>query len=142
MSGAHNSFKPKPLRGSVIQELARNMKTYCAATVFSVKSLKESLKFYTDILGFTEDFRFEEYAGVKHEEVFIHLSQNYPHWRPPGSGAIYIYCDDVDDFYAQIKAKGCETQNEPQDRPYEMRDFTAFDVDGNQITFGHETSQS
>jgi len=114
------------------------MKTHCAATVFSVKSVEASLRFYTDILGFSEDFRFGDYAGIKHGDVFIHITQDHPHLRPPGSGAIYIFCDEVDDFYSKIKAKGCETRTEPQDWPYGMRDVMVFDIDGNQLTFGHE----
>lgn len=115
------------------------MKTHCAATVFSVKDLDASLKFYTEILGFTEDFRFGEYAGLKHGDVLVHLSQNHPDMRPPGSGAIYIFCDEVDDYYQSILSKGVKTRTQLADWPYGMRDFTAYDIDGNQLSFGTET---
>lgn len=118
------------------------MKPNSSATVFGVKNVDAALKFYTEILGFTEDFRFGEYAGIKYGEVFIHLSQNHADMKPPGSGAIYIFCDEVDAFYAEIKAKGCDTRTEPQDWPYGMRDFIVIDIDGNQVSFGCESKNS
>ena len=118
------------------------MKTQCAATVFSVKDVAQAIKFYVDILGFSVDFRFGEYAGVKHGEVLIHLSQNHPNMRPPGSGAVYIFCDEVDDFYRDITSKGVKTTAAPKDYPYGMRDFLAYDLDGNQVSFGTETKKT
>lgn len=115
------------------------MKTHSAATVFAVKNVEESLRFYVDVLGFSEDFRFGEYAGVKHGDVFIHLSQSPPSERLPGSGAIYIFCDEVDDFHRETKEKGARIAYEPKDWPYGMRDFAAYDLDGNQVSFGTES---
>jgi len=117
------------------------MKTHCAATVFSVKDLDKALKFYIDVFGFTEKFRFGEYAGVSHGEVLIHLSQKHPKLRPPGSGAVYIFCDEVDDFYRDITAKGVKSTAPPRDYPYGMRDFLAYDLDGNQVSFGAATKR-
>ena len=118
------------------------MKTQCAATVFSVKNLDQALEFYTGMLGFTEDFRFGEYAGVKHGEVLIHLSQKHPEMRPPGSGSVYIFCDEVDIFYREITTKGVKTTSAPRDYPYGMRDFLSYDPDGNQVSFGTETKKN
>ena len=118
------------------------MKTQCAATVFSVTNLDASLRFYVDVFGFTEDFRFGEYAGINHGNVLIHLCQNHPDMRPPGSGAVYVFCDEVDDFYREITAQGVKTTGEPKDYPYGMRDFLAYDLDGNQVSFGTEAKAS
>lgn len=115
------------------------MKTQSAATVFAVRDIEKALAFYADVLGFVEDFRFGEYAGVRHGDVFIHLSQSPPSERLPGAGAIYIFCDEVDDFYREIKGKGAKIDREPKDWPYGMRDFTTYDLDGNQVSFGTES---
>lgn len=112
------------------------MNVHHAATVFSVRDIAAALAFYTDLLGFTEDFRFGEYAGITHGGACIHLSRNPPGTRPVGAGSVYVFCDEVDECYRSIAAKGVRTLTEPRDWPYGMRDFTAFDPDGNQITFG------
>ena len=118
------------------------MKTHCAATVFPVKDLEESLKYYKEVLGFEEDFRFGEYAGIKKGSVLIHLS-NYsnPNMKEPGSGIIYIFCDEVDEYYKEIKEKGAKVKDKPKDYPYGMRDFITYDPDGNQVTFGAESEK-
>jgi len=116
------------------------MKTQCAATTFMVSDIDKSLAFYKDVLGFTEDFRFGNYAGINHGDVLVHLSQNgNPNSKPAGSGVMYIFCDEVDDFYHEITAKGAKTQRPPQDYEYGMRDFIVEDPDGNLIGFGTQT---
>ena len=116
------------------------MRATGAATVLHVKSLGESLKFYTDVLGFDEEFRYGDYAGVRSGEALIHLSAHSTNTKPAGSGHVYIFCDDVDSYYAEITAKGAQAKSEPRDYPYGMRDFEVVDVDGNFLAFGSESS--
>ncbi len=118
------------------------MNTQCAATVFSVKDLEESLKYYREVLGFEEEFRYGDYAGVNKGSVQIHLSHyGNPNMKSPGSGSIYIFCDEVDEYCKEIKSKGSKVQAEPKDSPYGMRDFISYDPDENQLCFGEETKK-
>ena len=115
------------------------MQTHGSATTFHVANVDESLKYYTEVLGFSERFRFGDYAGVAHGEVQIHLSgPASTNKRSVGQGSIYIFCDDCDAYYAEIIARGATTQAPPQDYPYGMRDFVLEDPDGNLVAFGHE----
>ncbi|MDB6094235.1 MAG: bleomycin resistance family protein [Verrucomicrobia bacterium] len=50
-----------------------------AASVFQVASVDAALRSYTDVLGFAEDFRFGNYAGVKLDEALIHLCGHREH---------------------------------------------------------------
>jgi predicted enzyme related to lactoylglutathione lyase len=114
------------------------MKTTTAIPVFQVSDVEASLKHYTDIFGFSEDFQFGDYAGIKLGDVRLHLSGYSVHKRPVGGGTAYILCDEVDDYCAKIKKNGAVVKSDPKDYPYGMRDFMAVDPDGNHLAFGCE----
>lgn len=115
------------------------MKTKGSATTFHVSELEASMRFYIEVLGFTERFRFGNYCGVEHGEVRIHLSgPGVPNKRQIGQGSIYIFCDEVDDFHRLITSRGAVSQAPPKDYEYGMRDFVVEDPDKNLIAFGHE----
>jgi uncharacterized glyoxalase superfamily protein PhnB len=110
------------------------------ASVFRVSNLDRALAHYRDVFGFAEEFRFGDYAGISRGELHLHLTGSSVHNRPVGGGAIYVFCDEVDAWYADLKRKGADVKAEPKDYPYGMRDFAAMDPDGNLLSFGCESS--
>lgn len=104
--------------------------------MFQVADLESALGHYVGILGFTEDFRHGNYAGVRLGEVCLHLSGHSVHERPVGGGTAYLFCDEVDAYHAEIKARGARIKTEPRDWDYGMRDFMVVDLDGNHLAFG------
>ena len=97
------------------------MKPDCAATIFHVSDVESAILYYTNVLGFTVDFRYNDFAGLEYGSVLIYLSgpaQGVK--RIAGKGAIYIFCDEVDEYYREITAKGAKTQNPPKDYEYGM----------------------
>jgi hypothetical protein len=74
------------------------MKATSAVPIFQVSNVDASLKHYTSVFGFVEDFRFDNYAGVKLGDVRLHLSGHSIHERPIGGGTAYILCDEVDNY--------------------------------------------
>jgi uncharacterized glyoxalase superfamily protein PhnB len=62
--------------------------------------------------------------------------QGNPNKGEPGSGSIYIFCDEVDGYFAEITSRGARVEGEPRDYEYGMRDFVTRDPDGNQLSFG------
>jgi catechol 2,3-dioxygenase-like lactoylglutathione lyase family enzyme len=103
-----------------------------------VKDIDESLAFYTDVLGFEpgdditmgEDFRWCTVFHPKQPELHLHLTTPS---RPlsddliaamrraqdegglPGVG---VHVDDCRATYEELKAKGVEFLQEPEERPY------------------------
>lgn len=113
------------------------MKITGAAVVMPVRDVEAALAFYTGVLGFLKEFQFGRYAGVERDGALIHLSAHgNPNTGTPGSGCVYLFCDEVDDYFREITAKGARVDGEPKDYPYGMRDFVAQDVDGNRVSFG------
>ena len=107
-----------------------------AATVLRVSDLPAALAHYVSVFGFEEDFRFGDYAGLKMGAIALHLTGSNLAPKPIGSGVVYIFCDEVDDYCATLKARGALIQSPPQDQPYGMREFTVADPDGNHLVFG------
>ena len=114
------------------------MTPHASATGFQVADLDRALRYYTEVLDFTEDFRHGLYAGVKFGPVLIHLNGNETHLKPVGGSALYIFCDEVDTYFASIQAKGAIVKFAPMDEPYGLRDFMIADPDGNHVNFGCE----
>jgi predicted enzyme related to lactoylglutathione lyase len=119
------------------------MQVHGSATTFHVADLTRALTFYTEVLGFTERFRFGDYAGVEYQTVQIHLSgPGSSNKRQVGQGGIYIFCDGVDEYYEQVAARGAAIQAPPQDYEYGLRDFVVEDPDANLVTFGQPSSST
>ncbi|MEP7323414.1 MAG: VOC family protein [Saprospiraceae bacterium] len=113
------------------------MKPECVATIFHVANVEASINYYTTVLGFKQEFRYHDLAGMEYGNVLIYLSgPGQDVKRMIGQGSVYIFCDEVDLYYADISTKGALIDVPMDDRPYDMRDFAIKDPDGNIITFG------
>jgi len=113
------------------------LKTRHVAPVFQVADLEASIRHYTEILGFSADFRFDDYAGVQLGDVCLHLCGHSIHPRPVGGGTVYIFCaEPVDAYYAELVSRGATLIAPPKNYAYGMRDSIAVDLDGNHLAFG------
>ncbi len=112
------------------------MKITGAATVFQVSNLEASLDYYRGVLGFEKDFLFGTYAGIHFGELCLHLCAHTFWNRPCGGGAVSVFADEVDQYCADIEARGAKIEGRPANREYGMRDFVVSDPDGNLLTFG------
>jgi uncharacterized glyoxalase superfamily protein PhnB len=112
------------------------MKPECSATIFHVSNVEPSINYYTNMLGFLVDFRYNDLAGLEYGSVLIYLSgPQQDTKRTIGQGGIYIFCDEVDQYFKNVSAKGALIEI-LADRVYGMRDFGVKDPDGNFPTFG------
>jgi len=112
------------------------MKPISVIPVFHVKDVEASVRFYIEVLGFVQSFRYGTYVGLKIGKCEIHICPPGDSGPRTGGGNAYIICEEVDDYFAQIKAAGAKPRSEPADRMYGMRDFVIFDPDDNQLSFG------
>ena len=115
------------------------MKALSQATVFYVSDLMLSLDFYTRKLGFGEDFIYGDpayYAGIKLDEVSIHLSK--PNCCPEkiGKGSVYVFCNRVDEYFEKVKSEVVELKKELETHSHGMKEFCVVDPDGNFVSYG------
>jgi len=110
-----------------------------AMPVLKVADIDKAVAYYTDVLGFHEEFKAADpgkpanYAGVGRGMVNFHLSTGKTAIE---GGSVYILAKDVDKLHEQFKSKGANIIEPPGDRPYQMRDFMLKDPDGHILSFG------
>ena len=71
------------------------MKALTLAVVVHASNLNKAITYYTNILGFTLDFTFGDYAGVAYDEVCIQLCgpTNDGKKNPIGNAHFCIGCN-------------------------------------------------
>lgn len=96
-----------------------------------------SLTYYTDVLGFADQWHWEEpptFGGVVKDGVeifFCHEDQGHPGtW-------LAVIVDEVDTYYEQLKGRGADIITPPVRREWNMREMLVKDPDGHLIRFGH-----
>lgn len=106
-----------------------------------VKSVPESMAFYTHVLGFeTVSYQPDNYSVFRKGAIQIALQDQAqlpddhplkPHNRPVGLGVELVFeVDDVDKTYAQVQREGWQVEATLAQRPWGLRDFRLFDPDG------------
>ena len=104
-----------------------------------VNDLAAAVRFYRDMLGFTVEFEYDDYVILEIGHSQIHLATP-AHGKPAGGGTVYVYCEEIDEYFGKIRARGAKPAYEPCPQFYMMRDFMIKDPDGNQLTFGRALS--
>ena len=102
-----------------------------------VPDVLAAARYYADQLGFTQGFMWGEppaMAGMNLDQVQIFLQRGTP---APEGCALYFMVGDADELYAFHRANGVEVLVPPDDREYELRDYTVRDPYGYRLTFGH-----
>ncbi|MFT3866863.1 MAG: VOC family protein [Nibricoccus sp.] len=118
------------------------MKSFRIVPVFYVANVDVAVRYYVERLGFNLSFKYGTYAGLVMGACELHVTDPGEPRQIVGAGTAYLLCDEVDAYYEKIKAAGATLKCEPADRTYGMRDFAAFDLDGNQISFGCEMDET
>lgn len=114
----------------------------------TVNDLDKSLAWYTDVVGFAIDERWEQdgkLMGVSLLAGDVTFMIGQDDWkkgrdRKKGEG-FRLYCttnQDVDKLAAKIVAKGGTLDQEPKDQPWGTREFALVDPDGFKITIAKE----
>ncbi len=104
------------------------------------ENLKESIDFYTIILGFSIDEYSEDWgwASLSIDEVGVMISRPNEHedyGRIGFSGSFYFVVNNVDEMWEELKTK-TKVCYGISDFPWEMREFAIYDNNGYILQFG------
>ncbi|MCG8547596.1 MAG: VOC family protein [Alphaproteobacteria bacterium] len=107
-----------------------------AFPVLAVTDLDIALAFYTERLGFALDWREDRIiAAVGNGVVTLFLKSKEAGGLGPVS--VIVNVEDADAVYAAWTAADVEITDPIATRTWGMREFTARDLDGNELTVGH-----
>ncbi|WP_443937624.1 bleomycin resistance protein [Pedobacter sp. MW01-1-1] len=113
-----------------------------AIPILASLNADETIKFYTKKLGFTFQNNWDGYLIFEKDGLYIHLWPTNDETVPKNTGC-YVNVTEVDKLYAEYKAQNVIHPNgELKDMPWEMRQFSILDNNGNIIHFGENLDEA
>ena len=114
---------------------------HCMSPQLIVGDIEKSIRFYTEQLGFTVNFRYEDfYAGLGCADHSIHLKlgapagEDIPRRKKNEDVALTFGVADLDAIYETILSKDIEVTQPLREMPY-GREFYVSDPDGHILAF-------
>ncbi len=119
----------------------------------SVADIDASITFYSDVLGFSTRMAMPGpdgvtvHASLERGDAQLMLARIDPsstHDQAPLGRGVYLYAtvgddEDIDAFYARVKAAGAPVVQEPTDQFWGHRDWGITDPDGYLLFISKET---
>lgn len=112
-----------------------------AVPVLAVDDVDLAIVYYREALGFAFGWKWGDpptMASVCRDRVEVQLAKRGCAGSK-GPACIYLFVNDIDEFYAECKRRGARILHEVADREYGMRDFDVEDPGGNNLCFGEPT---
>ena len=109
--------------------------------VLAVRDLERSARYYRDVLGFeVREVGDPGWRFFVRDQCFIMAGECPDALSAEQLGdhsyVAYVLIDDIDDFYAEVTAKGVTLIKPLRDEPWNMREFGIRTVDGHRMMFG------
>lgn len=111
-------------------------------SVFAVRDLEVSTRFYIEVLGFHRDFGdgSDGWSFLSRDAFKVMLGE-CPGALPAGdlgdhSWFVYVIVEGVDQLCKEIAGKGAEILSGPKTEPWGLREFAIRTPDGHRIKFG------
>lgn len=105
--------------------------------------MASTIAFYTEKLGFTVDFKYEDfYAGIRCGDQTIHLKNvcdadpSIPYVDEGGHLHLYLETEGVAEFAERVKSLGVPLVNDVHETPWQTREFVIKDDQGYTLYFG------
>ena len=119
------------------------MKLPCPVPELPVSDIQAAAAFYKSKLAFSVDWIYEnQIAGISKDSarIFIRLKTDEEK-KQAYSVLIWLNMNsaaEVDELYEDWKSSGVQITDELETRPWNLREFTAADPDGNRFRVFHD----
>ncbi len=103
----------------------------CALPILPVADLERSIKFYTEQLGFTLDWKSETFCSISRDGCHIMLSH-----RSDAGGSVWVWLGlESDTLFTEYRERGVPVLQEPRNFPW-AHEMKFADPDGNVLWLG------
>jgi uncharacterized glyoxalase superfamily protein PhnB len=106
--------------------------------MLTVVSINDSVRFYSEVLGFSCIARVDGWATVAFhgvEVMFSLANEHLPFIKPEMTGSLYFKTDDADALWERLRDR-CEIVYPIENFDYGMREFAVRDNSGYLLQFG------
>jgi uncharacterized glyoxalase superfamily protein PhnB len=121
------------------------MKVHELCPILWTKNLAETVRFYEEVLGFSSQSNFPDFVSLSRNDIrimfVVRAEEQGKSWAPALSGSIYLFIENVDECWEQVKNKAI-VKASIADRQYLMRDFCILDNNGYELVFGQDISRT
>jgi uncharacterized glyoxalase superfamily protein PhnB len=100
-----------------------------------VADVEKAQQYYRDVLGFDINWTYADKSigAVSRDNVAIFLST-----RKGSPNIHWIFADDIDATFEEMTSRGARITEPLETKPWNLRQFSITDLDGNKFTFHHE----
>jgi catechol 2,3-dioxygenase-like lactoylglutathione lyase family enzyme len=107
----------------------------CANPILKVSDMSRSLRYYVDVLGFTNaEWGGDDFTCVSRDEASIYLSSGDQ--GQPGTW-VWVGVEDVEALFEEYRVRGAIILHPPQNFPW-AREMKLGDPDGHVLRFGSD----
>jgi uncharacterized glyoxalase superfamily protein PhnB len=115
--------------------LMKTKKFIRAGAHLPVKNLRDTLTFYKDMLGFYDEWTWQDKdGGIRRDEMRLLFGVNPGYVDKINNASsqfnLMWFVDNLDEVYAEFKDRGIEIASPLKEYPYELREFAFIDING------------
>ena len=101
----------------------------------SVKNLRETLDYYRDILGFSDEWTFgDKDGGIRRDDMRLLFAENPDHNEMINNQTdrlpLMWFVDNIDSIYKEFQEREITIIDELEKHPYGLREFAFLDING------------
>jgi hypothetical protein len=124
----------------------KTKKFHRAGIHLPVINLQQTLTYYRDTLGFSNEWTWgDKDGGISRDDMRLLFGEDPAHTAVINNDSnrlnLLWFVDDIDSIYAEFRERGIAIASELKTYPYDLREFAFIDINGYYIRVAEGTQQ-